>query len=161
MENKIKDAFCRQTLNALLKLKDSTIVGFWNFFLEESIAYGGDSHIYNLNDKDEMGNFCEILTSVEYEVFLWKVQNYVAENHKMPLFVQAYRNGLDTMLTIQLIDDVRQFIMTFWDEIVERVMQYFEEYVAYDRSTLRVHTDESVMEKVFYPNMRLMLGFNI
>lgn len=145
----------------MLKLKDSTIVDFWNFFIEESIAYGGDSYIYNLNNKNEMVDFCEIITSVEYAVFIQKVQEHVAENHKMPLFVMACRNGLDTMPTIQVIDNVGQFIMAYWDEIVERVMQYFEEYVAYDRSPLRVHKEESVMEKVFYPNMRLMLGFNV
>ena len=110
----------KDTLLATLKLNDSSLVMIWNTFIEESAKYGEDSYIYDLKWKKDI-DFINENFPKDKIAEVTRIMRSEILHGKEGRFFQWF-NLNDNQ--IHVIEDIKDTIAAFWDEIFERVMIY-------------------------------------
>jgi len=140
--------FYRKTIEKALKLNDNTIIELWNFFIKESAWYGEDSHIYDLNNEEE----------IKFINDNFKNKDILYIGHlvttKGVKYIQVLAQKGEPKDCIHAIDDLKSFIVAYWTDIVDRIMSFMEYY--YELDTY-LDYDQKVMYNVFEPTFREML----
>lgn len=150
-EHTIKELkpFYRKTIEKALKLNDETLVHLWNYFIKESAWYGEDSYIYDITNKHDSDFISKNFEKKDVQYII----NLVAQ--KNARFIQIFGNDkTDPKDYIHMVDNVKNLIVAFWTEIVDRIMSFADLY--YDMDGY-LDYDQKVMNNVFQPTIREML----
>lgn len=108
----------KETLVATLKLSTMTLVALWNTFIEESAKYGEDSYIYDICKQNDL-NFIDANFPKDKIAEITRIiRNAKLHNKEVRLF--QWFNLNDNQ--IHVIEDIKDTIAAFWDEIFERIM---------------------------------------
>lgn len=115
----------RETLVATLNLADDmTLVGLWNAFIKESAKYGEDSYIYDFCRENDI-NFIKVHFPKDKIAEVTRiVRNGKLHNKEVRFFQWFYLNDNQ----IHVIEDIKDTIIAYWDEIFERIMIYPNAY---------------------------------
>lgn len=121
-ENTIKSyvGIVKDTLLATLKLSDVTLVALWNTFIEESAKYGEDSYIYDLKYNADVSYINEIFPKDKIAELTRVIRNENLHGKELRFF--QWFNLNDNK--IHVIDNIKDTIVAYWDEIFERIMIY-------------------------------------
>jgi hypothetical protein len=110
----------KETLVATLNLADMTLVGLWNAFIEESAKYGEDSYIYDICNQNDL-NFINANFPKDKIAEVTRIVRNGKLHGKKVRFFQWF-NLNDNQ--IHVIEDIKDTIIAYWDEIFERIMIY-------------------------------------
>ena len=121
-ENTIKlyQGLVKETLVATLKLNVSSLVMIWNAFIEESAKYGEDSYIYDLCNQNDLNFINANFPKDKIAEVTRIVRNGKLHGKDVRLF--QWFNLNDNQ--IHVIEDIKDTIVAYWNEIFERVMIY-------------------------------------
>ena len=137
------EGFYRQTLLNALKLKDETLVKLWNDFLEESHCYGDDCNILDLTNEYD----CNWLTLNRSQEELYYICHLVTSDNIR--YIQVFSHDGEPEEIINPISDVKGFIVSYWCDIVDRVMHFMDVYYDFDESV--EDEEQRIVQNVFIP----------
>ena len=108
----------KDTLVATLKIPTTTLVALWNAFIEESAKYGEDSYIYDICNQNDLNFISTNFPKDKIAEITRIIRNAKLHNKEVRLF--QWFNLNDNQ--IHVIEDIKDTIAAFWDEIFERIM---------------------------------------
>lgn len=139
-------------LKTIEKLSEEKLVKLWNTFIEESIYYGEDSHIYDLENTEDIKFLRERMPYEERK----EVVNLIAKKVR---FVQWFSlNGKSIKAKSE--DDIKSTITCFWSEIFERIMLYPSAY-NFDVEIYCEGDGSTYFDDVFFPIIAKEVGYII
>lgn len=103
-------------LKTIEALPTEGLAGLWNLFIEESANYGEDSHIYDLEDSDDIKFLREHMDKIELETISKLEENGVR-------YVQWFSLN-NNSIQGRSEENIKHIITAFWGEIFERIMIY-------------------------------------
>jgi hypothetical protein len=139
----------RATLFATLKLSDSELVQLWNKFIEESVKYGEDSYIYDLQRKEDVDFINKFFPNAKKAEITRIVRNAELKGKNVRYFQWYNLNNNE----IGVKDDIKGIIVAFWGEIFERILAFPLCYNDLDCKT------SHYFESIFFPCMCEEIGY--
>jgi hypothetical protein len=94
------------------------LVALWNAFIEESAKYGEDSYIYDICNQNDLNFISTNFPKDKIAEVTRIIRNAKLHNKEVRLF--QWFNLNDNQ--IHVIEDIKDTIAAFWDEIFERIM---------------------------------------
>ena len=132
-------------------LKENKLVELFNHFIEECSHYGEDTRIYDLTNEKERKEAEKFLTEAD-----------------KPLYKELLKNGAryiqrpydNNNFNVHEIGDIKEFILSFWNEIFERVMLYPYSY-EFDVELYHEGDGSTYFSDVFWVLVAKKLGYEL
>jgi hypothetical protein len=111
-------------VSTINNLEPFQLVQLWNKFIEESAMYGADSHIYDLNDREDLNMLRRNMTPADWAKVVVLRGRYV-----------QWFNLNDGKIQKVDEDDIRGVIIAYWYDIFPRLLAWSECYEKIGKGT--------------------------